>query len=210
MKWSKTAMSESFYMSNVTPQRPGFNRGIWRRLEEQVRTWATKYEEIYIVTGPILEENLPTIGSNKVAVPNYYYKVILDYKKPQLKGIGFVLPHREASEKPLQSYVISIDSVETLTGIDFFPAIPDSLEEIIEATIQLNRWFSYSSSSSTTTSAIMETEVSDSYCASAKSKVFHYCSCRHAKKIASGNLITFRTRDKAIQSGRRPCKACEP
>ncbi|GAH82191.1 unnamed protein product, partial [marine sediment metagenome] len=56
MKWSTTAMSESFYMSNMSPQNPGFNRGIWKKLEGQVRTWATDNEEIYIVTGPVLSE----------------------------------------------------------------------------------------------------------------------------------------------------------
>lgn len=139
MKWSATAMSESFYMSNMSPQVPGFNRGIWKKLEEQVRTWAKANEEIYIVTGPVLTDNLPLIRRNKVAVPNHYYKVILDYKEPELKGIGFVLPN-ESSKKSLQTYAVSIDSVEALTGIDFFPAVPDSSEEVIEATVGIDKW----------------------------------------------------------------------
>ena len=139
MKWSKTAMSESFYMSNINPQKPGFNRGIWKRLEEQVRTWATDNKEIYIVTGPVLEDNLPTIGGNEVTVPNYHYKVILDYKEPVLKGIGFVLPN-EPSRKSLTTYAVTIDSVESLTGIDFFPAMADSVEEVLEAAIEMDQW----------------------------------------------------------------------
>ncbi|MBI4722685.1 MAG: DNA/RNA non-specific endonuclease [Candidatus Stahlbacteria bacterium] len=134
MKWSETAMYESFYMSNMSPQMPGFNRGIWKKLEDQVRDWAVENEEIYIVTGPILEAGLSTIGKNKVGVPNYFYKVILDYKKPEFKGIGFVLPN-QSSQYPLESYTVSIDSVEALTGIDFFPAIPDSLENVIESSL---------------------------------------------------------------------------
>lgn len=139
MKWSSTAMSESFFMSNMSPQKPGFNRGIWKKLEEKVRTWATVNEEIYIVTGPVLSDNLPTIGSNEVAVPNYYYKVILDYKEPELKGIGFVLLN-QSSQQPLETYAVTIDSVEILTGIDFFPAMPDSLEDVIESTIKIDKW----------------------------------------------------------------------
>ena len=135
MAWSVTAMSESFYMSNMSPQVPSFNRGIWKRLEDQVRDWAIENEEIYVVTGPILEDNLPTIGKNKVAVPNYFYKVILDYKEPELKGIGFVLPN-QSSNHPLESYAVTIDSVEILTGIDFFPALPDSLENVIESSLR--------------------------------------------------------------------------
>lgn len=139
MKWSKTAMSESFYMSNMSPQRPGFNRGIWKRLEEKVRTWAISNKEIYIVTGPVLSDNLPTIGSNKVAVPNSYYKVILDYKEPELKGIGFVLAN-ESSKKSLATFAVTIDSVEVLTGIDFFPALLDSLEEMVEGVAEVHAW----------------------------------------------------------------------
>ncbi len=139
MRWSAIAMAESFYMSNMSPQKPGFNRGIWKRLKKKVRTWATDNEEIYIVTGPVLSDNLSTIGSNKVAVPKYYYKVILDFKEPELKGIGFVLPN-QSPKQPLTTYAKTIDSVEALTGIDFFPAIPDSLEDAIESSIQINKW----------------------------------------------------------------------
>jgi endonuclease G len=53
-KWSATAMSESFYMSNMSPQVPGFNRGIWKNIESTVRNWAVENDEIYIVTGPVL------------------------------------------------------------------------------------------------------------------------------------------------------------
>ncbi|MDD2890803.1 MAG: DNA/RNA non-specific endonuclease [bacterium] len=139
MKWSDKAMSESFYMSNISPQKPGFNRGIWEKLEEQVRQWAKDNREIYVVTGPILSKHLLTIGKNKVAVPSYFYKVILDFKEPEIKGIGFVLPN-QSSINPLATYAITIDSVETLTGIDFFPAIPDTLENIIESSLQRNKW----------------------------------------------------------------------
>ncbi len=79
MKWSPDAMSSSFYMSNMSPQDPSFNRGIWKKLEEQVREWAVDNREIYVVTGPVLTNGLyQTIGVNKVAVPNHYYKVVLD------------------------------------------------------------------------------------------------------------------------------------
>lgn len=138
MKWSPTAMSESFYMSNMSPQRPRFNRGMWKRLEEKVRTWATESEEIYVVTGPVLSDNLPTIGANQVAVPEYYYKVILDFKEPELKGIGFILAN-QSSTQPLATYAVTIDSVEVVTGIDFFPAIEDSLEERIESSVQVQK-----------------------------------------------------------------------
>ncbi len=149
MKWSSTAMAESFYYSNISPQNRSFNRGIWKKLESLVRTWAEEYGDVYIVTGPILMANLPTIGIHHVAVPEYFYKVILDYTKPDIKGIGFIIPNEKAFE-PLQYYAVTIDSVEKVTGIDFFPLLPDDQERIIESSINLKNWSWQSSSSSNT------------------------------------------------------------
>ncbi|MSQ79223.1 MAG: DNA/RNA non-specific endonuclease [Flavobacteriaceae bacterium] len=139
MGWSSTTMAESFYYSNMSPQTPSFNRGIWKKLEELVRTWAIENNTVYIVTGPVLTNGLQTIGPNKVSVPNYYYKVVLDYSEPNIKGIGFILPNI-GSEEQLQYYAVSIDSVEKLTGIDFFPLLQDEQEELIEKTLCINCW----------------------------------------------------------------------
>lgn len=139
MGWSETAMKESFYFSNMSPQLPGFNRGIWKKLEGLVRSWAIENDTIYIVTGPVLTEGLPTIGNNKVSIPKYYYKVILDYTEPGIHGIGFIMAN-ESSQGPLQNFAVSIDSVETFTGIDFFPLLPDAQEELIERTICIDCW----------------------------------------------------------------------
>ena len=137
--YSEKTMSESFYYSNMSPQEPSFNRGIWKKLEELVRTWAVENEKLYIVTAPVLTQGLPTIGANKVTVPKYYYKVILDYTEPDIKGIGFIMPNKGSSE-PLQSYAVSIDSVESLTGIDFFPLLPDNQEKSIENKLCIDCW----------------------------------------------------------------------
>jgi len=139
MGWSETTMRESFYYSNMSPQVPNFNRGIWKKLEELVRTWAIENEALYIVTGPVLTDDLSSIGPNKVSVPKYFYKVILDYKEPYGKGIGFILPN-EGSKEPLENYAVSIDSVEKITGIDFFPLLEDEQEEGIEKTLCVTCW----------------------------------------------------------------------
>ena len=139
MRWSSTAMSESFFMSNMSPQVPSFNRGIWKRLESKVRDWARDNKRIYIVTAGILDEGLNTIGSNSISIPNYYYKVILDYTEPELKAIGFILPNKK-SKAPLQSFAISVDSVEIQTGIDFFYNLPDDKENKLESNIDVKKW----------------------------------------------------------------------
>ena len=152
MKWSSTAMSESFFMSNMSPQHPSFNRGIWKKLESTVRNWAVDNGMIYIVTGPILTGNYKTIGHNDVSVPDYYYKVILDYSEPEIKGIGFILSNQK-SKSSLQSFAVTIDEVERKTGIDFYHALPDGIEEQIESTIDINKWSFKSSSRSSGSSS---------------------------------------------------------
>lgn len=131
MTFSDDAMSETFYMSNMSPQYPQFNRGIWKKLEEKVRDWADENNVIYITTGPVIKKPVQTIGADNVAIPQYYFKVILDYEDPELKGIGFIMKN-EGSQRNLESFAVTIDSVESFTGINFFEALPDSIENLIE------------------------------------------------------------------------------
>ncbi len=139
MRWSETAMDESFYFSNMSPQVPSFNRGIWKKLEEQVREWAEENGAVYVITGGILEEWLPKIGENGVSVPNYYYKVVLDYREPDLKAIAFLMKN-EGSKEPLSSFVVPINRIEELTGINFFHKLPDAIEEQLESTSDFSKW----------------------------------------------------------------------
>ena len=139
-KWSAEAMSDTFFLSNMAPQDPSFNRGIWGDLEAAVRTMAYDNGSIYVVTGPVLTDGpYKTIGDSEVAVPNYFYKAILDYSEPDIKAIGFVLPN-EGSSKSLSSYAVSINDVEEITGLDFFTALPDSQEEEIENSFSTSKW----------------------------------------------------------------------
>ena len=136
MSFNYTAMSESFYMSNMSPQHPSFNRGIWKMLESLVRNWGTN-SSIYVVTGPVLNYCTITIGSNNVCVPNYYYKVI--YNPTNQKMISFILPNKKG-EQSLDYYVCSTDYLEQITNIDFFPIIEDNLEEKLESEIHKELW----------------------------------------------------------------------
>lgn len=138
---SKEAMKESFYMSNMSPQEPSFNRGIWNKLEGRVREWAEETGEVWIITGPVLmnQKRLKKIGQNKISVPRYYYKVILDIREPGISMIGFVLPNK-GSSKALSNFVIPVDSIEQLTGLDFFPMLPDDVEENMESLAPAGEW----------------------------------------------------------------------
>ena len=139
MKWSAQAMKESFYMSNICPQLHNLNAGDWKDLEEQVRVWAQRYGSVYVACGPMVGKSPKRIGVNKVAVPERFYKVVLRYGGKRQQAIGFVMEQKKGN-RPLAAYAVSVDRVEAMTGIDFFPSLPDEVEAKIEAECSPEAW----------------------------------------------------------------------
>lgn len=138
-KFSKKAHDATFLTSNISPQKHDFNAGVWNRLEQKTRYWATKYDKLYVITGGVLKDNLQTIGDEKVSIPTHFYKILLDYTQPEVKAIAFLIPHKK-SNKPLYDFVVSIDMIEQITGIDFFPNLPDNMEKIMEQSDSYKKW----------------------------------------------------------------------
>ncbi len=141
MAWNEKAIRETFLMSNIAPQAHDFNQGIWRELEELARDWAKKYRKLYVITGPILHQSVKgTIEKGHITIPGAYYKILLDLAEPEQKAIAFLIPNR-ISYEPLYNYVVSIDSLESLTGIDFFPELmTDALEDSLERSVNVDLW----------------------------------------------------------------------
>jgi endonuclease G, mitochondrial len=138
MAFDDAAIDETFMMSNMSPQVPAFNGGVWRELEELTRDWARKFNQLYVVTGPVLtQQQLGQIGFSKISVPAAYYKVLL--APDQHKAIAFVLPNA-VSTKPVLEYAYTIDQVEKLTGLDFFPNVLKGLDEELEGSLDLDAW----------------------------------------------------------------------
>lgn len=140
MKWSEQAMHESCYLTNICPQNRNLNNGDWKSLEDKTRSWAQKYGSIYIICGPIIGEmKNGTLGENKVAIPDYFFKVLLLKIDDKYEGIGFVFENI-AGHKQLNSYALSIDEVEELSGLDFFNQLPNNIEEKVEAEYHNEIW----------------------------------------------------------------------
>lgn len=141
MKWSEQAMTECFYMTNMCPQNHSNNAGDWKDLEELGRDLAVKYRAIYICCGPIVADSTVTIGSARaIVVPSDLYKVFLRQKtNGTWTAIGFIMPNA-AGNRPLMTYMYSVDEVERLTGIDFFYQLPDSVEATVEADYNISDW----------------------------------------------------------------------
>lgn len=139
-RWSKKALSESFYYSNMSAQVASLNRESWANLEDAVRYYVTKNNiPVFVVTGFVLSDDLPVIDQspNKVSIPRWYYKVILDTM--YWRGIGFVMENKK-NEYPLISYAVTIDSVERLTGLNFFPNLNKEIQDTLEARVDVHRW----------------------------------------------------------------------
>ena len=134
MKWSKKAMEESFYMSNICPQIHHLNTGDWNELEANTRKWARRYGSVYVTCGPIYNGSRRTqyIGKNRVKVPDAFFKVILIQSPKKTCALGFFFEN-EAGQRPLNEYLVSVNYLEQTTGIDFFPSLPDELENTLEA-----------------------------------------------------------------------------
>ena len=139
-KWDKEAMAQSFLFTNVCPQNHGLNKYEWNDLEMLCRDWAREYGAIDVVCGPVYNgsDQQKTIGKNRVWVPDAFFKVVL-CRQGKAKAIGF-LYRNEGKKQPMADAVCTVDDVERLTGLDFFPELDDATENRIEATATLSDW----------------------------------------------------------------------
>ncbi|MDE7385865.1 MAG: DNA/RNA non-specific endonuclease [Muribaculaceae bacterium] len=140
MKWNPQAMAESFSMANIAPQANVLNRGSWSKLEDKCRQRALKDSAVIIISGPVLTDPVEIrIGDNRVAVPSRFFKVILSPYTTPPTAIGFLMPN-EAVKGGMQQCAVSVDSVEAVTGHDFFSALPDEIENYVESQVNFNKW----------------------------------------------------------------------
>ena len=138
-QYDAKAMSESFYMSNICPQNHELNTGKWNDLEIACRRWANRYGEVYIVCGPIIDKRKgKKIGrDHNIFVPEQFFKVILITNTQPARAIGYIFENN-ASERPYKTY--SVDEIEKKTGIDFFPNLPDNIEDAVESRYDTKEW----------------------------------------------------------------------
>ena len=137
MALNQTSMSETFYMSNMSPMTPAFNRGIWSSLESWVRDSALSNGGLYVVTGPILNGSCGTLAGGIVIPCNFYKIAFKGGSKP--KVIGFILSN-SGSSSPLRNFAVTVDEIERRTGINFFPQLEDGIENQIEGVLNLTIW----------------------------------------------------------------------
>lgn len=133
------AYHETFLTSNISPQQHDFNGGIWNSLEQRTRYWAKKKDGLFVITGGVLKDNLPVIGDEDVSVPEEFYKILLDHQNGAYRALAFLLPNGP-THGPLYDYIVSIDTIEEKTGIDFFPQLPQTQQQELESNIDRDGW----------------------------------------------------------------------
>lgn len=139
MRWDAEAMRESFYFTNISPQVPAFNRGVWKRLEEQVRTWTHAYDTLYVVTGPLFLRSPQYIGRQQIPVPSHFYKALLTKRNNQWESVAFVIENKKTIVS-LDDVRCTVDSLEQLSGLDFFSPLDDSVESRVESQYHAHIW----------------------------------------------------------------------
>ena len=137
MTYSQPTMEQSFFMTNISPQIPACNRGIWKRIEAQARAWAMQEKRLFVITGPIFDDDA-TMGDTGISVPKAFYKVLMDMTPPY-KMIAFIVPNRR-TKRPIRAFVATVDEVESVTGMNFFRNLEDSLEAILERKAEIDEW----------------------------------------------------------------------
>ena len=139
MTYSRETMEQSFYMTNISPQLPACNRGIWKRIETQIRAWARQESELYVITGPVFFDGEAVFMKNTdIRIPDAFYKVALDLSPP-MKMIAFLVPNR-ASKRPVRSFVVTVDEIEAITGMNFFDNLDDRIENELEKHSDIAEW----------------------------------------------------------------------
>ena len=214
MKYNTISMSESFFMSNMSPQSPSFNRGIWKKIEKQFRDWSYKYGELVIITGPVLkDENYGSIGHNKVTIPKWYYKVAIDPSNYE-RNLAILIENKGSSAS-IKSFVVTIDYLEEFSGLDFFHNLSDEIEESFESSIHTNLWdwnvtYAPRSSVSVIKNGTIDHTVdhlpnNGKIFRTTTGKKYHKESCRYLSKSKIPITIA-----EAQEKGLGPCGVCKP
>lgn len=146
--YSQEVNEQTFYYTNMSPQRNSFNIGIWLTLEGQVQSWGrscTSSDTLYVVKGGTIDKEDQIKGyidnDRSKPIPKYYYMALLFKKGESFKAIAFWMEHTDTQKSlKLSDCALSIDELEEKTGIDFFPSLNDNLENALESTYSLKAW----------------------------------------------------------------------
>jgi endonuclease G len=129
----KSAQKQSFLMTNITPQKANLNQKIWQTLEiKEYNEYASRYDTLWVVTGPIFDDDHTYLSSAHIEIPDSFYKIFLGIKGEKLDAFCYIIPQNVKGFESLENFKVSIDTIEKLTGWDFFWKLEDDVENRLE------------------------------------------------------------------------------
>lgn len=137
LDWDAETNSETFLLSNMAPQLAGFNRAIWRGLENREREWSKRKGKLYVLTGPVFYNSTLSM-LNRVPIPSHFYKIIFNPR--DRKVLSFLIPHDSLKTASLGLYTVSVDDIEQATELDFFSDFSDREENLLESKVSSLNW----------------------------------------------------------------------
>ena len=129
----------TFVMSNMMPQTPNLNRDSWRRLEDKVRGWACGEERIIVITGPVIEDSLPTLKSG-LPIPKQFFKIVIDDTSPR-KVIAFLYNQSDQGDV-LENRIAKVTDIENKIHEHFESEVPVEDQGIFNEPGHLSEWAS--------------------------------------------------------------------
>ena len=118
-RYGRAAQIETFLMSNIVPQKPNLNRGVWRELEMKVAKLANRFDSVYIITGPIYDNQIEKI-KNKIEIPDSFYKIIVDVENNIPRALAFIMPQNVKRKDEPENFLTSIDEIEKTNRLRLF------------------------------------------------------------------------------------------
>lgn len=139
-RYGKEAQRETFYMTNIIPQAPYLNRQWWVRLERLVaRNYSEMFDQVWVIAGPVFQEKGNWIR-NTVKVPSHNFMIIKVINENELRMKAFLVPQNVQGDEALEAYLVSVNEIEELTGLDFNPALETSAADSLESLRHLQLW----------------------------------------------------------------------
>ncbi len=132
------AQNETFVLSNIVPQKHGFNAGVWKNLEQrEIRNYALRYGEIWVIAGPVFGNVLRRTESG-LPIPEKLFKIIVCVRGGKLYALAFMMDQNAAGR--YGKYLCSIDDIEKLAGLDFLAGLTDEQQKIVESRPAMRAW----------------------------------------------------------------------
>ncbi len=139
-RFGPEAQSKTFLMSNVAPQTPSLNRGVWREIEHRIaELWTARYGEIWVIVGCI-SNGRETLSGNDVDVPTKFYQIVVAQHGSEVRALAVLIEQRLPWRAWPARYIVSIDEVERASGFDFLEELPDDIEDALESEVPTRLW----------------------------------------------------------------------